>query len=176
MARNCHKSVYNAVFLNELRPVYLYPGLPFIRKSRGKRSEWTDYTRTGGDSSGGKSGCFCSCNYIPPPMMALFLMWPVLARCVHRRGNTSDSWMKHTEAHFGFHPYFPKNGNEQSADVVIHSLHKTLPSLTQTALLHINGTNAGQGQNLYVSGYFTVQQSFLYTYGFSGRVCTAFKE
>src|SRR5699024_3466073 len=25
MARNCHKSVYNAVFLNELHPVYLYP-------------------------------------------------------------------------------------------------------------------------------------------------------
>ena len=25
MARNCHKSVYNAVYLNELRPVYVYP-------------------------------------------------------------------------------------------------------------------------------------------------------
>lgn len=43
-------------------------------------------------------------------------------------------------AHFGFHPYFPKNGNDLGADIVIHSLHKTLPSLTQTALLHMNGT------------------------------------
>ena len=25
MARNCHKSVYNAVYINELRPVYIYP-------------------------------------------------------------------------------------------------------------------------------------------------------
>ena len=25
MARNCHKSVYNAVFMNELHPVYVYP-------------------------------------------------------------------------------------------------------------------------------------------------------
>ena len=25
MARNCHKSVYHAVFLNELHPIYLYP-------------------------------------------------------------------------------------------------------------------------------------------------------
>ena len=33
MARNCHKSVYNAVFLNELHPVYLYPQL----LSSGKR-------------------------------------------------------------------------------------------------------------------------------------------
>ena len=29
---------------------------------------------------------------------------------------------------------------QNGADIVIHSVHKTLPSLTQTALLHINGT------------------------------------
>lgn len=45
-------------------------------------------------------------------------------------------------AHFGFHSYFPQNANTRGADVVIHSLHKTLPSLTQTALLHINGRYA----------------------------------
>lgn len=33
-----------------------------------------------------------------------------------------------------------ENANENGADIVIHSVHKTLPSLTQTALLHINGT------------------------------------
>ena len=27
----------------------------------------------------------------------------------------------------------------QGADLVIQSLHKTLPALTQTALLHVNG-------------------------------------
>ena len=42
-------------------------------------------------------------------------------------------------AHFGFHSYFPENGNVGGADIVIHSVHKTLPSLTQTALLHMNG-------------------------------------
>ncbi len=26
VARNCHKSVYHAIYLNELNPVYLYPG------------------------------------------------------------------------------------------------------------------------------------------------------
>ena len=25
MARNCHKSVYHAVYMNELHPIYLYP-------------------------------------------------------------------------------------------------------------------------------------------------------
>ena len=40
-------------------------------------------------------------------------------------------------AHFGFHPNFPENALKKGADIVIHSLHKTLPSMTQTALLHI---------------------------------------
>ena len=27
VARNCHKSVYNAIFLNDLKPVYMYPDM-----------------------------------------------------------------------------------------------------------------------------------------------------
>ena len=42
-------------------------------------------------------------------------------------------------AHFGMHPLFPDSSVHLGADLVIHSLHKTLPSLTQTALLHVNG-------------------------------------
>lgn len=42
-------------------------------------------------------------------------------------------------AHFGFHSAFPDSSVHLGADLVIHSLHKTLPSLTQTALLHVNG-------------------------------------
>ena len=49
-------------------------------------------------------------------------------------------------AHFGFHPYFPENSNTKGADIVIHSLHKTLPSLTQTALLHMNGELVDRGK------------------------------
>ena len=37
------------------------------------------------------------------------------------------------------HPAFPRSSVTLGADIVIHSLHKTLPSLTQTALLHVNG-------------------------------------
>ena len=40
-------------------------------------------------------------------------------------------------AHLPFHPYFPQSALEKGADIVIQSLHKTLPSLTQTGLLHI---------------------------------------
>ena len=62
-----------------------------------------------------------------------------IARIVHRAGLPLIVDEAHG-AHFGFHPYFPENANTKGADVVIHSLHKTLPALTQTALIHLNGT------------------------------------
>lgn len=40
-------------------------------------------------------------------------------------------------AHFMFHEAFPKSAVECGADLVIQSTHKTLPALTQTALLHL---------------------------------------
>ena len=33
----------------------------------------------------------------------------------------------------------PKNAIQMGADIVIHSVHKTLPSMTQTALIHVQG-------------------------------------
>ena len=40
-------------------------------------------------------------------------------------------------AHFPFHDFFPKSAIECGADLVIQSTHKTLPAMTQTALLHL---------------------------------------
>lgn len=44
-------------------------------------------------------------------------------------------------AHFCFHPHFPAPSIQNGADLCVQSLHKTLPALTQTALLH--GRNSG---------------------------------
>jgi len=41
-------------------------------------------------------------------------------------------------AHFRFHEDFPKPAITQGADLCVQSLHKTLPALTQTAILHGN--------------------------------------
>lgn len=39
-------------------------------------------------------------------------------------------------AHFQFSNYFPTSAVELGADLVIQSFHKTLPAMTQTAILH----------------------------------------
>ena len=58
-------------------------------------------------------------------------------------------------AHFGFHPYFPENANTKGADVVIHSLHKTLPALTQTALIHFEWDTDRSKEDSELSAYFS---------------------
>ena len=40
-------------------------------------------------------------------------------------------------AHLGFSDYFPPNPGTLGADIVVVSLHKTLPALTQCSLLHV---------------------------------------
>lgn len=132
MARNCHRSVYNAVLLNELIPVYVYP-------------ERLEGTELNAQISPERVERLLEEN---PDISVTVITSPTydgvvsdirsIADIVHRRGGILILDEAHG-AHFGFHPAFPENGNVQGADVVIHSLHKTLPSLTQTALLHMNG-------------------------------------
>lgn len=154
MARNCHKSVYNAVFLNELRPVYLYPQL----LSSGEKEE--------GDLNGPVTALRVDHALNDnPDIRAVVITSPTydgvvsdvrsIAECVHRKGIPLILDEAHG-AHFGFHPYFPDNGNDLGADIVIHSLHKTLPSLTQTALLHMNGSVADRER---VHMYLDILQS-----------------
>lgn len=132
MARNCHKSVYNAVYLNGLEPVYVYP-------------EYMPETGLNGEIRASQVRKILDrC----PGIRAVVITSPtydgvvsdvrMIAQEVHRRNIPLILDEAHG-AHFGFHSYFPENGNRLGADIVIHSLHKTLPSLTQTALLHING-------------------------------------
>lgn len=132
IARNCHKSVYNAVYLNELHPVYVYP-------------EFDERTGLNGEIRPEKVARIlkseqdiCAVVITSPTYDGVVSDVRMISDIAHEKGIPLIVDEAHG-AHFGFHPYFPENSNQAGADVVIHSLHKTLPSLTQTALLHING-------------------------------------
>lgn len=132
MARNCHKSVYNAVYLNELRPVYIYPGLCRGQELNGPVSPEEIEKKL--DMYNEISAVVIT----SPTYDGVVSDIKRIADIVHRKGIPLIVDEAHG-AHFGFDPYFPDNANAMGADVVIHSLHKTLTALTQTALLHING-------------------------------------
>lgn len=130
MARNSHKAAYHAVALNRLEAVYLYPQVcgeingPITVESVEQALEANPQVRA---------------VYLTSPTYD-GMASPVerIGELAHRRGIPLIVDEAHG-AHFGLHPFFPESAVKQGADIVIHSIHKTLPSLTQTALLHVNG-------------------------------------
>ena len=132
MARNCHKSAYHAAYLRNLKISYLYP--PVL----------TDYDIFDGVQLGQVQEALDA----EPDIQAVLLVSPTyegrisdiraIAEITHERGIPLIVDEAHG-AHLGLGHNFLENSCQAGADLVIHSLHKTLPSLTQTALLHVNG-------------------------------------
>lgn len=88
-----------------------------------------------------------------------------IAACCHAHGAALIVDEAHG-AHFGFGAGFPENAVRLGADAVIMSLHKTLPSFTQTALLHCNGTRIDPGRVArYLGVYETSSPSYLFMAG-----------
>lgn len=130
IARNCHKAVYNAAILGNLFPIYIMPEfnenfnisgvitpesvkIALDKNPNAKLVVVTSPTYEGVVSDIKKIADICNSKNIP-----LFVD--------EAHG-----------AHLGFHESFPQSSVSLGADVVVQSLHKTLPSLTQTAILHI---------------------------------------
>ena len=131
LARNCHKSIYHAVELLELQPVYIYPETDEngifsaispsqIQKAAQEHSDAALIILTSPTYEGVCSNIEEICT------IAHSYNIPVMIDAAHG-------------AHLGFDSYFPKNPIALGADIAVESLHKTMPSLTQTALLHISG-------------------------------------
>lgn len=139
VARNCHKSVYNAIKLNELNPVYLLPPIDqefgingsitpeYVEEALKNNTDIRLVVVTSPTYEGAVS------NIAGIASIAHEYNIPLLVDEAHG-------------AHFGFSDDFPKNSVQLGADIVVHSLHKTLPSPTQTALVHVNGSIVDAGE------------------------------
>ena len=139
VARNCHKSVYHAMELGGLEPVYLYPEFDTTWEINGVIEPGQIKAALEADSE------IQAVMLVSPTYDGVVSDIRTIAEIVHSYQIPLIVDEAHG-AHFGFHPYFPENSNRCGADVVIHSLHKTLPAPTQTAVLHINGTIAKEEQ------------------------------
>lgn len=132
VARNCHKSVYHAIEMNGLNPVYLAPGFHASVQMN------TEVSANDVRAALEENPKIRAVVVVSPTYEGVVSDVEAISEAAHEKGIPVIVDEAHG-AHFGFHPYFPENSNMKGADIVIHSLHKTLPSLTQTALLHMNG-------------------------------------
>ncbi len=129
IGRNCHKAVYHAAYLRELKLSYIYP------------QEDAEVGINGGISAQNVERCFQENRDIG----AVLITSPTYDGVVSDIEKIADICHRYNVpllvdeahgAHFHFSSYFPVSAADLGADIVIHSVHKTLPSMTQTALLH----------------------------------------
>ncbi len=136
MARNCHRSVYHAAVLERLDTAYLMPEM-ICAPGGTMITGAIDPTKvTSALEKYEDIGAVCLTS---PTYDGVVSDIAAVAEIVHEKGIPLIVDEAHG-AHFGFHPAFPESAVSQGADIVVQSLHKTLPALTQCALLHLNGS------------------------------------
>lgn len=127
--RGCHKSVFNIGMLLGLEYIYIYP--EYIREFEiyGKIDK-SNLSKLIDENKDAKAVIITSPNYY-----GITSDVRELADLVHQNKMLFLVDAAHG-SHFNFSPLFPESAVAAGADCVVHSLHKTLPALTQAACLH----------------------------------------
>lgn len=155
LARNSHKSAYHAALLRGLKIHYLYP------QSIEKWGINGEILPSDVDNILQKEPDIEAVMLTSPTYDGVVSEVREIAKIAHHYGVPLIVDAAHG-AHFPFSSYFPEDAVSAGADVVIHSLHKTLPSLTQTAILHLNGNRIDKEKiRNYLSIYQTSSPSYV---------------
>ncbi|MCR5452322.1 MAG: aminotransferase class I/II-fold pyridoxal phosphate-dependent enzyme, partial [Lachnospiraceae bacterium] len=134
VCRNAHKSVYNAAYLRQLELSYLRQERTKIGLETAVCPQEVERALAARETD--------AVLITSPTYEGMVADVEKIAHLVHEKGLPLIVDEAHG-AHFGFHPFFPESALQKGADLVIQSVHKTLPSLTQTAILHV-GKEAGR--------------------------------
>jgi arginine/lysine/ornithine decarboxylase len=152
--RNCHRSIFNSIIMRKLRPVYIrnkihskYDApmpldkehfLTLLRENKDAKGIVVTYPNYYGI-------CF-DLSYVIE--VAKKYNIKVLVDAAHG-------------AHFGANKLLPKNPIKMGANIVVMSAHKTLPSLTQTAFLHVGEDVDISKVDFYVSTFLSTSPSYM---------------
>jgi len=129
-ARNCHKSVYNSIRIFGLEPVFIMPQTDEITGACGRISPESVREILERDPE------IKTVIITSPTYEGLISDIRQIAQIVHSFGAVLITDEAHG-AHLGLYGVFPEDALSCGADIVIQSLHKTLPSLTATACVHL---------------------------------------
>ncbi|MDO4189241.1 MAG: aminotransferase class I/II-fold pyridoxal phosphate-dependent enzyme [Lachnospiraceae bacterium] len=154
VARNCHVSVYNAIFLNDLRPVYVYPDVVEengLKLLSGISKESIEKAIIDNEDA-------VAVIITSPTYDGILSDVAAIAKICHEY----DKPLIVDEAHGALFFMEGRSAVINKADIVINSVHKTLPALTQTALLHINGNLVDRSKvRKYLRIYQTSSPSYI---------------
>lgn len=165
VARNSHKAVYHALFLSELVAEYLYPAVTEC----GIQGQITPQQVEDALKSDQEIAAVVITS---PTYEGIISDIEGIAGIVHAYGIPLIVDSAHG-AHLGFGGEFPENAVRLGADAAIESLHKTLPSFTQTALLHLNSDRISRSRiEKYLGIYETSSPSYILMAGMDACIRT----
>ncbi len=153
--RNSHKSFYSGVYLCKSKVKYIYP----------KQIENNIYGKIDPNDIEEK----LKNNNIK----AVFLTSPTYEGYTLNIEEISKITKKYNAvlivdeahgAHFPFSESFPKSAINCGANIVVNSLHKTVPALTQTALLHTDSSINYQKLKMILNMLQTSSPSYIFMY------------
>lgn len=157
VARNSHVAAYSGLVASGASPVYVYPKV-------------THQSLCGGISKQDIKDTLASNSNIK----AVFITSPTyegfcsdikgIAEIAHQFGKILIVDEAHG-AHFGFHPAFPTPAIAQGADISIQSLHKTLPSLGQSSVVHIGDNIDAKKVKQALNVLMTTSPSYIFLVG-----------
>ena len=153
--RNCHKSIFNAIIMRKLEPV-------FVRNTYSEqynaplsidRLHFSEILKNHKDIKGAVItypnyyGVCCD-------------LEGIISEC--REANVKVLVDSAHGAHFGINKGLPESAVRLGADMVVMSAHKTLPSLTQTAYLHAGKAADHEKIRFYYNSFTSTSPSYLF--------------
>ena len=161
--RSCHKSVYSGLIYSGVKPKYIYPVVDDKGLVIGLDLKELEEILS-------KNNNIKSVLITSPTYEGNVLDIKSISEIVHKYNKILIVDEAHG-SHFKFHNIFPKTALEQNADIVIQSLHKTLPCFTQTSILHIGSNRVNlELLKLHLSMIQTSSPSYIFMVGVDNTI------
>lgn len=153
--RNCHRSIFNGIIMRKLRPIYIQNEInsTYNAPLSIDKEHFLQLIREHRDAKGiiitypNYYGVCTDLEFIIKEAKKYGMK--VLVDSAHG-------------AHFGVHKDLPQNAVKLGADMVVMSAHKTLPSVTQTAYLHIGQAIDEERVEFYISSLLSTSPSYMF--------------
>ncbi|WP_026883588.1 aminotransferase class I/II-fold pyridoxal phosphate-dependent enzyme [Clostridium akagii] len=152
--RNCHRSIFNGIIMRKLKPIYIKNKID--KKINTPLSIDEEYLLYLIKNNRNAKGIIITY----PNYYGVCCNLKLIINEAHKQGLMVLIDSAHG-AHFGISSGLPENAVRLGADYVVMSAHKTLPSLTQTAYLHIGNNVDVEKIDFYVSAFLSTSPSYM---------------
>lgn len=153
--RNCHRSIFNAIIMRKLRPIYIKNAIS-KRLNAPVSIDLEHFLQLLNSNDDVKGIVVTYPNYYGICGNLKYIIEQGKKRGIKVIVDSAHG------CHFGVHKDLPDSAVKLGADMVVTSTHKTLPSLTQTAYLHVNNGQDIKNVDFYVSSFSSTSPSYLF--------------